>query len=117
MVLPTCTTLRFFFQMCFALYASRATLGLRHYDLKLLNFLVAPVETNIYARYHLADAKFDVQLYQEAVDAWIKLTDFGTSHMEKGSLASPPKVLYLLPSRMFPLISFLVATFSARALS
>ena len=91
MVLPTCTTLRFFFQMCFALYASRATLGLRHYDLKLLNFLVAPVETNIYARYHLADAKFDVQLYQEAVDAWIKLTDFGTSHMEKGSLGKPAK--------------------------
>jgi len=91
MVLPTCTTLRFFFQICFALYASRATLGLRHYDLKLLNFLVAPVETDVCARYHLADATFDFQLHQEAVDAWIKLTDFGTSHMERVSLGKPAK--------------------------
>ncbi|KAH8045897.1 hypothetical protein JL720_16559 [Aureococcus anophagefferens] len=48
--------LALFFQMCFSLYASRAALGLRHYDVKLLNFLAAPVAAATVARYAVGPA-------------------------------------------------------------
>ena len=35
-------------QMCFAVYAARACCTLRHYDLKLLNFLVRDAEARTY---------------------------------------------------------------------
>ncbi len=40
-VLPPALTRLLLFQMCFALYAARDTHLMRHYDLKLLNFLLA----------------------------------------------------------------------------
>jgi len=39
--LPPGLTRLLLFQMCFALYAARETYAMRHYDLKLLNFLLA----------------------------------------------------------------------------
>lgn len=39
-VLPTEQAIGFLFQMAFALYAGRAELSLRHFDVKLLNFFV-----------------------------------------------------------------------------
>lgn len=40
-VLPTVEAQGFLFQMAFALYAGRAELSLRHFDVKLLNFFVS----------------------------------------------------------------------------
>ena len=89
-VLPESTTFQFFFQMCFAVYVSRAALGLRHYDVKLLNFLVAPIKNHaITARYHLGITTFDVLLRRDDVGGWVKLADFGTSHFDYESLGRP----------------------------
>lgn len=40
-LLPTVEAQGFLFQMAFALYAGRAELSLRHFDVKLLNFFVS----------------------------------------------------------------------------
>lgn len=40
-ILPTVEAQGFLFQMAFALYAGRAELSLRHFDVKLLNFFVS----------------------------------------------------------------------------
>lgn len=40
-VLPTEEAQGFLFQMAFAIYAGRAELSLRHFDIKLLNFFVS----------------------------------------------------------------------------
>lgn len=89
-ILPEDTTLQLFFQLCFAVYVSRAVIGLRHYDLKLLNLLVSPLESNATAaRYHLGIATFDIHLRQDKLGAWMKLADFGTSHSGSATLGRP----------------------------
>ncbi|KAH8067366.1 hypothetical protein JL720_12403 [Aureococcus anophagefferens] len=86
--LPDGATLALFFQMCFSLYASRAALGLRHYDVKLLNFLAAPVAAATVARYAVGPAAFDLRLDPALCGAWAKLADFGTSRCDAASLGA-----------------------------
>jgi serine/threonine protein kinase len=89
-VLPVHATLQVFFQICFSIYFARSTIGLRHYDLKLLNFLVTPIETQvIHARYNLGNTTFDVHLCHDKMGAWAKLADFGTSHFHCKSMGMP----------------------------
>ena len=86
--LPDDATRALFFQMCFSLYASRAALGLRHYDVKLLNFLAAPVAKATVARYAVGPAAFDLRLDPALCGAWAKLADFGTSRCDAASLGA-----------------------------
>lgn len=68
------------FQMCFAVYAARASYAMRHYDLKLLNFLAAPRDDKPRA-YWLGSQRF-------FVDAPVvpKLADFGTARFGAATL-------------------------------
>ncbi|EQC26570.1 serine/threonine protein kinase [Saprolegnia diclina VS20] len=73
----------YFFQMCFALYTGRATLGLRHFDIKLLNFFLQSHDAGVVAY------EFDGATYTLAASAWVKLADFGSATTEEGSLTAP----------------------------
>jgi serine/threonine protein kinase len=89
------------FQMCFSLYACRDQIGLRHYDLKLLNFFVThgrallrdPSDistTSGYVVMNVAFGEYDFALPLSLDEPnFVKLSDFGTSCVGSGSLGDP----------------------------
>jgi serine/threonine protein kinase len=85
------TAVHVLFQMCYALFCGRAQHALRHYDIKLLNFLAAPLQAPaVTARYAVGDQVF--KLAMSGPDAcWAKLADFGTSKIGSTDLGKPPK--------------------------
>mmetsp|Transcript_15034 Transcript_15034/g.46672 ORF Transcript_15034/g.46672 Transcript_15034/m.46672 type:complete len:849 (+) Transcript_15034:639-3185(+) len=102
--LPEDAALQLLFQICFALYVSRAVIGLRHYDVKLLNVLVSPIGTSaVTARYHLGTSTYDVRLLQHKSGAWAKLADFGTSYVDCLSFGRPTRGAVLTTLENTPL--------------
>lgn len=88
--LPTVdVALGLLFQMCFAVYAARAEYAMRHYDLKLLNFLAAAeIEPGI--AYALGESTFVIRGC--AVRA--KLADFGTACLGSKNLDREPRAAF-----------------------
>ncbi|KAJ1445010.1 hypothetical protein M885DRAFT_592511 [Pelagophyceae sp. CCMP2097] len=84
------TAVHVLFQMCYALFCGRAQHALRHYDIKLLNFLAAPLQAPaVTARYALGNQVF--KLAMSGPDAcWAKLADFGTSKIGFFHLGKAP---------------------------
>jgi serine/threonine protein kinase len=87
----------YLFQMLFAMYASRETLSLRHYDIKLLNFFATSLSNaNAVPSPSSADSLeigFGRHLYRipcsENYPSIVKLADFGTSVVGSESLGAP----------------------------
>jgi len=98
----------FLFQMCFSIYACRDKFSLRHFDIKLLNFLVtkgSAVTANTSqmppnaAALGILSSTIDLQIGFEqsiftlsiAADAnsLIKLADFGTSVIDAKTIGAP----------------------------
>lgn len=82
------------FQMAFSLYASKAKFGLKHYDIKNLNFLLqdADVEggdhTHVALKYGYKGKVFSVKMKRErAVIA--KLADYGTADLRADTEVLP----------------------------
>jgi serine/threonine protein kinase len=85
----------YLFQMLFAIYASRETLSLRHYDIKLLNFFATSLQNAGDASSSASSLLigFGRHLYRipcaENHPGIVKLADFGTSVVGSESLGSP----------------------------
>lgn len=105
-----------FFQMCFSIYAARERLGFRHYDIKLLNFLLKPAaavaeevrgaglgerrtgsaaETagrprSLHVRYSLGTLQFVCRL-SCTDDFLVKLADYGTADTRDWTFGRPVK--------------------------
>ncbi len=74
------------YQMCFSLYVARHHIGLCHYDVKLLNFLLKPQKTATVYHFgenltHGGDVKsnFTTSADQSCDSFLVKLTDYGTA--------------------------------------
>ena len=92
-----------FFQMCYALYACREKLALRHFDVKLLNFFVTngaallPPAHQHRARQHAAEVHLHVGFGEHVFAvplsgpglSVVKLADFGTSAVGGAALGDP----------------------------
>ena len=96
------------FQMCFSIYACREQIGLRHYDVKLLNFFVTDGIALINTPAKHAESSFEGKIRDNTVimhvafgehdffipmqangKELIKLSDFGTSSVGTGDLGEP----------------------------
>lgn len=97
-LVPADVALQLTFQMCFSLYAVRASLAMRHYDVKLLNFLVTdfqpPAATQTaqhqppagpVVRYGLGRHVYRMRMRQPW-NLCVKLADFGTADVCEASL-------------------------------
>jgi len=100
------------FQMVFALYAGRERLSMRHYDIKLLNYLLQPAAdaaaaaattdpaaataaAGVSLRYAFAGAEYAIDLPAgEAGAAVAKLADFGTADVRPATLGGPLKAYH-----------------------
>lgn len=92
-VLPVPQTVAVLFQMLFALFAGRHELSLRHYDVKLLNFMVQDlsaksVDDCVTLQYGLGEHIFAVHM-ASAQAVMVKLADFGTSDVATGTYGQP----------------------------
>ncbi|CAM9154423.1 unnamed protein product, partial [Scytosiphon promiscuus] len=104
-LLPTVEAQGFLFQMAFALYAGRAELSLRHFDVKLLNFFVSDASRLLTAggsegvpgaegggdvtlRYGVGTDVVELCLPQDRAYL-VKLADFGTADVDPLTVGNP----------------------------
>eukprot|EP00611_Tribonema_gayanum_P010279 TRINITY_DN20249_c0_g1_i1.p1 TRINITY_DN20249_c0_g1~~TRINITY_DN20249_c0_g1_i1.p1 ORF type:complete len:510 (-),score=120.96 TRINITY_DN20249_c0_g1_i1:37-1422(-) len=94
-VLPVEDTVAVLFQMLFSIFAARHEYRLRHYDLKLLNFLVKPCaaveqtdQTVSVLQCGIDEHVFDVRMSANYA-VLIKLADFGTSDVNSDTFNEP----------------------------
>mmetsp|Transcript_20731 Transcript_20731/g.33778 ORF Transcript_20731/g.33778 Transcript_20731/m.33778 type:complete len:781 (+) Transcript_20731:88-2430(+) len=80
MILGIDTTRCIFFQMCFALYIGQCDMNLRHFDIKLLNFILKPV-SNVYTA-----CVEDIHFEDAHTGFVVKLIDYGSVDMTEGTL-------------------------------
>lgn len=92
------------FQMCFALYTCQDVLSMRHYDIKLLNFLCSSWDTPLtQARnttslnYAFENFLFSIPMLNRDV-LIVKLADFGTSCIGNQSLGDPITLHQVFPT-------------------
>eukprot|EP00903_Cladosiphon_okamuranus_P011726 g11026.t3 len=105
-LLPTVEAQGFLFQMAFALYAGRAELSLRHFDVKLLNFFVSDASRlllragedggagqdggagGVTLRYGIGEDVVELCLPEER-PYLVKLADFGTADVDPLTVGNP----------------------------
>jgi hypothetical protein len=128
----------FLFQMFFALYSCREQLALRHYDIKLLNFLVTSSRSLLQSKEqdnqpqrisHRNDEiiqlniGFGQYIYELNLAAHsqknelVKLTDFGTSMIGAGGLGDPVTVQQFTTLENTPIEFFLLGSDARQAYS
>lgn len=92
--------IKFIFQMAFSLYVGQEEVGMCHYDIKLLNFLLKPAkdfvdEPNkevscVYLNYNLEDTQYQLSLPLKGnrleASNLVKLADFGTADCDIESI-------------------------------
>lgn len=91
--------LSYVFQMAFSLFVAQKEVGLCHYDIKLLNFLLRPASemidssntesSYVYLRYRVEGNKYEIPLplaHDSKRSNLVKLADFGTADCDAESL-------------------------------
>ena len=91
LVSPT-TVRHLLFQMCFSLYSAREAHAMRHYDVKLLNFLLSDFTLSrlgtIEVRYGFAGEVYCLSMSSNHA-LCVKLADFGTADLSPETLGRP----------------------------
>lgn len=144
-VLPIESVRPMLFQMCFSLYCCRDQLALRHFDIKLLNFMVAqgstllppelaacgvrransPFESmrSMMDRGNVVEMRIGIghQIYclpmLTAGKELVKLADFGTSVMGEGGLGDPITVQQFTTLENVPPEFLLMGSFARQGFS
>eukprot|EP01138_Halocafeteria_seosinensis_P003855 gb/GECG01003941.1/.p1 GENE.gb/GECG01003941.1/~~gb/GECG01003941.1/.p1 ORF type:complete len:957 (+),score=127.79 gb/GECG01003941.1/:1-2871(+) len=97
--------LSYVFQMAFSLHVAQREIGLCHYDIKLLNFLLRPASemlnsndcnnSCVHLRYKIEDANYRLLLPLDCYSKrsnLVKLADFGTADCDSESLGKSVQV-------------------------
>lgn len=88
------------FQMAFALHVAGDRFGLKHYDVKLLNFLLQSAKDpaipdedhpHVVLRYGVGSHVFRLRMHQSAANI-VKIADYGTSIMRTDTDGHPVSI-------------------------
>jgi len=98
LVLPEDAIRPYAFQMIFSLFAVQTDYHMRHYDVKLLNFMLKTIDgvdgrvgsndQSKIVRYGLAGQHYRLEMAASSA-LWVKLADFGTADVDERGLGAP----------------------------